>query len=313
MAMAASDNLSRLRLGTAPDSWGVWFPEDPHQVTWEQYLDEVPRAGYVWTELGPWGFLPNDPTRLRDELGRRDLRLCGGTMFAGLHHGEEAFKQAMEDCGALARVLAALDARYLVLLPPQYTDMHTGELVEPADLEPEQWNDLVTGMNRLGRALAEEHGVNLVFHPHIDSHVDTQDRIERFLTDTDPQFVNLCLDTGHIAYCGGDNIAIVRQFPERITYVHLKLYDPAVVARVRSEKLPFSDAVKLGAMVEPPYGQPEMPPLLAALGDLDRDIFCVVEQDLYPVTPDVPLPVGARTAGYYVACGLGPARRWPYK
>jgi inosose dehydratase len=55
-----------------------------------------------------------------------------------------------------------------------------------------------------------------------------------------------------------------------------------------------------------------MPPLLAALGDLDREIFTVIEQDLYPVAPDIPLPLGARTAGYYAWCGLGPVRRWPY-
>jgi inosose dehydratase len=30
------------------------------------------------------------------------------------------------------------------------------------------------------------YGVHLVFHPHMDTHVDTQERIERFLTDTDP-------------------------------------------------------------------------------------------------------------------------------
>ena len=48
------------------------------------------------------------------------------------------------------------------------------------------------------------------------------------------------------------------------------------------------------------------------LDRLDRDIFCVIEQDLYPVAPDVPLPIAARTAGYFVACGLGPVRRWPY-
>jgi len=55
-----------------------------------------------------------------------------------------------------------------------------------------------------------------------------------------------------------------------------------------------------------------MPPFLAALAALDRDIFTVVEQDLYPVEPDIPLPIGARTAGYYAGCGLGPVRRWPY-
>ena len=61
-----------------------------------------------------------------------------------------------------------------------------------------------------------------MFHPHADTHVDTQERIERFLSDTDPQFVNLCLDTGHISYCHGDNVQIIERFPERITYVHLK-------------------------------------------------------------------------------------------
>ena len=86
--MTAPTNLARLRLGTAPDSWGVWFPEDPHQVTWQQYLDELPRAGYVWTELGPQGFLPQDPQQLRDELDQRGLKVCGGTVFAALHRDD---------------------------------------------------------------------------------------------------------------------------------------------------------------------------------------------------------------------------------
>ena len=54
------------------------------------------------------------------------------------------------------------------------------------------------------------------------------------------------------------------------------------------------------------------PELLAALARLDRDIYCVIEQDLYPVEPDIPLPIQARAAGYVRACGLGPVRRWPY-
>jgi inosose dehydratase len=304
--------LSTLKLGTAPDSWGVWFPEDPHQVGWQQYLDEVPRAGYVWTELGPQGFLPQDPAQLRDELATRGLQACGGTVFAGLHKGADALKEAIEAFGREARLLTAVGAKYLVHLPEQYTDMHTGDAMEGRQLDLEQWRNLVEGTNELGRFLAEEHGVELVFHPHADTHVDTQDRIERFLTDTDPTYVNLCLDTGHVSYCGGDNVAIIQAFPDRMHYVHLKQVDPQVRARVDSEGLSLAEAVPLGVMVEPPYGEPDMPPLLAALAALERDLFCVIEQDLYPVTPDIPLPVAARTAGYYVGCGLGPVRRWPY-
>ena len=80
--MSAPTDLSRLRLGTAPDSWGVWFPEDPHQVTWQAYLDEIAAVGYVYTELGPQGFLPQDPAQLSDELDARGLTVCGGTVFA---------------------------------------------------------------------------------------------------------------------------------------------------------------------------------------------------------------------------------------
>jgi inosose dehydratase len=304
--------LSRLRLGTAPDSWGVWFASDPHQVGWEQYLDEIVQAGYVYTELGPQGFLPQDPEQLKDELAARGLTVCGGTVFAGLHKGPEALEVARSTFGREARLLAAVGATYLVHLPEQWTDMRTGAAVQAADIDPEQWKDLVTGTDELGRYLAQEFGVELVFHPHVDTHVDTQDRIERFLTDTDPAYVNLCLDTGHVAYCDGDNLALVERFGERVTYVHLKQVDPAVRARVLAEKISLAAAVQLGVMCEPPYGEPDMPPLLAALAALDRDIFTVVEQDLYPVEPDVPLPIGARTAGYYAGCGLRPVRRWPY-
>ena len=76
--------------------------------------------------------------------------------------------------------------------------------------------------------------------------------------------MNLCLDTGHIAYCDGDNIEIIRPAPERITYVHLKFVDPKVRQRVRDEKLSLAEAVPLGVMVEPPYGEPAVPPLLDA-------------------------------------------------
>ena len=306
---APGADLSRLRLGTAPDSWGVWFPDDPHQVPWHQFLDEVVQGGYQWIELGPYGYLPTDPEQLRDELGRRGLQLSGGAVFAGLHRGAEAYEQALKDCREEAALLGALGASHLVLLPEQYTDMHSGDALEPGELEPAQWNDLVTGMSALGKVLQEESGISLVFHPHADSHVDTQPRVERFLQDTDPSSVSLCLDTGHISYCDGDNLEIIRRFPTRIGYVHLKQVDPAVVRRVREERLSFADAVKLGAMVEPPGGIPAMEPLLAELGTLDVDLFAIVEQDLYPCEPDYPLPVATRTREYLNGCGLGPAPR----
>ena len=48
-----------IRVGIAPDSWGVWFPEHEKQTPWYRCMDEMKVAGYDGVELGPWGYFPN--------------------------------------------------------------------------------------------------------------------------------------------------------------------------------------------------------------------------------------------------------------
>ena len=91
--------LDRIRVGSAPDSWGVWFPDDPLQVPWERFLDEVAEAGYPWIELGPYGYLPTDPVRLGEEIAKRDLRVSAGTVFTGLHRGPAVWDATWEHVG----------------------------------------------------------------------------------------------------------------------------------------------------------------------------------------------------------------------
>jgi inosose dehydratase len=145
-----------------------------------------------------------------------------------------------------------------------------------------------------------------VFHPHADSHVGTQAQIERFLEDTDPASVSLCLDTGHVAYYQGDNLALIRDHPDRIGYLHMKQADPAVVEQVRAEDLWFAEAVRRGVMCEPPKGEPEVEALLDAVDrHLDGELFMIVEQDLYPCDPGDPLPIATRTCKYLRQLGVG--------
>lgn len=298
----------KLRLGTAPDSWGVWNPSgDPLQTPWTRYLDEARDAGYAYSELGPFGYLPTDPAIVHEEYAKRGLTLTGGTVFVALHKGPQALEQAKADCDAEMAVIGPNGARHVVILPEGYTDFD-GRLVANPTLTDDEWHALTTGMSELGRYLADRHDAVLVFHTHADSHVGTQEEIERFLDNTDPETVKLCLDTGHVAYCGADNLRIIRDYPDRIGYVHLKQVDPAIRQRVRDERLGFAPAVRLGVMVEPPNGDPDMPAVIAALASLDRELFCIVEQDMYPCDFDVPLPIARRTFEYYAACGLSTGR-----
>ncbi|BET46108.1 MULTISPECIES: sugar phosphate isomerase/epimerase family protein [Streptomyces] len=295
--------LDRIRVGSAPDSWGVWFPDDPRQVPWERFLDEVTEAGYDWIELGPYGYLPTDPARLTDEVTRRGLKVSAGTIFCGLHRGPSEWDATWEQVGRVAALTQAMDAKHLVVIPSFWRDDKTAEILEPPELTGEQWGHLTRGMERLGREVRDTYGLDIVVHPHADTHIDTEEHVERFLDATDSDLVNLCLDTGHYAYCGGDSVKLIETYGERIGYLHLKQVDPEILAGVREGGVPFGPAVQRGVMCEPPGGVPELGPVLTAAQELGVDLFAIVEQDMYPCEPDKPLPIAVRTRKFLRSCG----------
>ncbi|MEU8224037.1 TIM barrel protein [Kribbella sp. NPDC048915] len=295
--------MGRVDIGTAPDSWGVWYADDPQQVPWTRFLDEVAEAGYTWIELGPYGYLPTDPVRLKDELDRRGLTMTAGTTFEQLHR-EDGWETTWRDVVKTAELTAAMGAQHLVVMPSMWRG-DNGEAVEER-LDRAGQARHGRAVTELARRLAEEFGLNTQYHPHADGHVDTQDTVERFLEETDSAYVNLCLDTGHISYCGGDNLDLIDKYPDRIGYVHLKQVDPKILAEV--DGLSFDEAVRRGVMCEPPNGVPELPPVLDVLAALDADVFAIVEQDMYPCPPDVPLPIARRTLAYLTGCGGGGSR-----
>jgi inosose dehydratase len=278
----------------------VWFPDDPAQTPWHRFLDELAQAGYEWVELGPYGYLPTDPARLRDEVDRRGLKVSGQAVFGGLHNPDK-WDQDLADARRVAELVVAMGGEYVVLLPDDAGP-------NPPELSDESWRTLNEAASELGRILRDDYGLLAVFHPHADSHVGTQPQIERFLEGTDPDSVNLCMDTGHIAYYDGDNVALIRSYPERIAYLHIKQVDPEVIKQVRAENLDFGQAVRRGVMIEPPLGEPAVEPILDALDQyVDRDLFMIGEQDLYPCAPEVPLPIAIRTRSYLQQCGVGTA------
>jgi inosose dehydratase len=272
-------------------------------VPWQQFLDEVSACGFEWIELGPYGYLPTDPARLADELGSRGLKVTAGTVFEHLHRPDswDAVWRQVSDVAALTR---AMGGTHVVVIPEMFRDEKTGADLEPRGLTPEAWRAKTTGVERLGRAVQEEYGLSIAYHPHAESHVGRQPDIERFLADTDARFVPLCLDTGHVSYYRGDNLELIRRYPDRIGYLHLKQVDPAVIDRVLAEDIVWPEAVKMGVMIEPPNGVPDYPPLLGAVEELGLDVFAIVEHDMYPCPPDVPRPIAERTHRYIAGCGV---------
>ena len=299
-----SEVENKLIIGTAPDSWGVWFPDDPKQTPWERFLDEVAESGYKWIELGPYGYLTTDPSHLADELKARDLKVSAGTVFTAFHRGVDQWDIAWEPARKVAELTAAMGGEHIVVIPAMWRDDVTGEAVENGELTVEQWDDLFNGHNRLGKVLSEEYGLQQQFHSHADSHVCVQPDIERFLQNTDPQLVTLCLDTGHAEYGGASSVDLIEKYPERIGYLHLKQIDPEVLKTVREQNMTWAAANLAGVMTEPPNGLPDLSKVIDAVEKLDKPIFGIVEQDMYPVADfGVPMPIAKRTCSYLLSCG----------
>jgi inosose dehydratase len=293
-----------VRVGTAPDSWGVWFPNDDRQPPWSRFLDEVVEAGYEWTELGPFGYLPTDLSTLRPELDRRGLSVSGGFAMGPLESPADWPEVEKQVLGA-GELLAALGAGFLVLIDGTYTDLFTGEPLAPERLDDDSWKRLIDTTHRVADVARERFGLAVVFHPHAETHVEYEDQIEMFLEGTDPDRVSLCLDTGHHAYCGGDPVEFMRRHHERISYLHLKSVDGEVRKRIQDEGISFVTAVDMNMFCEPAEGAIDFEAFRDVLSDIDFDGWAIVEQDMTPGFPDRPLPIAMRTRKYLREIGIG--------
>ena len=293
-----------IKVGSAPDSWGVWFPSEPDQIPWQRYLDEIAESGYEWTELGPYGYLPTDPATLGSELEKRGLKVSGTFAMADLEI-PDVWPQLEEQVLGAGAVLSALGASYLVLIDDTYTNLFTGEAKLDSHLDADAWQRLVDTTHRVADIARKEFDLQVVFHPHTDTHIEFEEQIERLIEQTDPAQIQFCLDTGHHAYRGGDPVAFMRQHHQRITYLHLKSVDRDVQRRTEQEGIPFALAVQQDVFVEPSKGAVDFLAFRDVLLEIDWNGFAIVEQDMYPAPHDKPLPIAKRTRAYLREIGIG--------
>ena len=115
--------------------------------------------------------------------------------------------------------------------------------------------------------------------------------------------MNLCLDTGHISYCGGDNLAIIQRAPDRIGYLHLKQVDPEVgQGRGRGSTVRRGRQARRDDRTSARHTGHAT--AAGRSGKLGIDVFAIVEQDMYPCDVDTPLPIAQRTRRYLGSCGI---------
>lgn len=299
-----------MRVGTAPISWGVSEMADWGEVLPPgQVLDEMADAGYAGTELGPWGYLPDDVHALRVQLERRNLVLIGGFCPVTLHQPERLSEQR-QFATDVARRLRDLGAGMLVLAEAGDAARlaQAGQVTPGATpaFDAEEWQRVASAAEDIA-AEAQTIGLQTAFHPHVGSYVETEAETERLLALTDPTVMGLCIDTGHLTYAGADPVTLTERHRDRVRHVHLKDVSSAVLAQARRTHWSFAQAVGQGIFVPLGEGMTNVTAMLAALRGASYAGWLVVEQDRRLMAPGagaLPLAEAKRSRATLRALGL---------
>jgi inosose dehydratase len=212
------------RIGGAPITWGVCeVPGWGVMLSADRVLAEMRSLGIGATELGPPGFLPEDPIALDDVLARHGLRLIGGFVPLVLHD-PAARASTINSATATAERFAAAGATMFVTAVVVDADWSPR-----FELSERQWDHLVGMLGELD-SLCAERGLTQALHPHVGTLVETAADVATVLGRSD---VRWCLDTGHLTIGGYDPVEFARDAGDRVAHVHLKDVRGHVAERVR--------------------------------------------------------------------------------
>ncbi len=260
-----------MKIAAAPISWGVCeVPGWGRTLDSGTVLGEMSALGLRATELGPPGYLPEEPAELKTLLDSHKLRLVGGFLAVVMHDAGQRWS-TMDDAEEVAALLASVGGEVLVLAAATGLDGYDRR----PRLTNEQWRTLIETAARI-RDVAARHGLRTVLHPHVGTHVETTEEVERFLADSE---LPLCLDTGHLLIGGTDPVDLARRYPRRIGHVHLKDVRSAIAEVVRAGQISYTHAVGAGMYVPLGDGDVDVPALVRVLTDAGYTGWYVLEQD----------------------------------
>lgn len=279
-----------LRIGAAPCSWGVEFPDDPNNPPWEQVLDEAKEVGYRGIELGPIGYMPEDPAMLGDALESRGLDLVAGVVFRPFHN-PNAWGEVVDGVTRTARSLGAHGAERLVFIDsiaPARAPF-AGRAGDAPRLEGAAFSAFVERLRVAAKIGHEEYGLTVSLHAHAGGYIEFEDELDAVLDAIDEDLLKVCLDSGHCAYAGFDPVATYQRLASRIDYLHFKDVDLKVRERVVAESVGFYDACAQGVFCNLGRGSVDFEALKQAIDESGFNGWATIEQDCDPAGATSPV------------------------
>ena len=179
----------------------------------EEALRKITGAGFRYIEVleGNLTRYSADIQALKDMLARYQagiMSVCVGANFI--------YKDALEDEMYHMRAVASLAGQVGI----SYVAF-CGGAIRGRGIQEEDYQLLAEGLAEAEKIFADQ-GIEASYHPHLGSMAEKPEQIDKLFSVSGIKF---CPDLAHLAAGGGDPLAIVKRYYDRISFVHLKDLD----------------------------------------------------------------------------------------
>jgi inosose dehydratase len=268
-----------VKIGISPIAWqNDDLPDLTAAYTMEQALKEAREIGYTGVERGQR--MPADTEGLRAYLDANDIALCGGwcsgsTLVNDLHAEIAVVREQVEQ-------FVALNSPCIVYA--ECSNTIQGQIGTPVNDRPKLSRDEVLAyagrLTELAKWMADQ-GMPMAYHHHMGTIIESEDEVNWLMEGSGPE-LSLCFDTGHLLFGGGDVMATLNRWGDRVHHVHFKDIRPEIVQDTRENNRSFLDAVIAGAFTVPGDGCIDFQAVANALKAMDYNGWIVVEAEQDP-------------------------------
>lgn len=268
-----------VKIGISPIAWqNDDLPDLTAAFTMEQALKEAREIGYTGVERGQR--MPGDTDGLRAYLEGNNIVLCGGWCS-----GASLVNDFATECEAVREQVdqfVALNSPCIVYA--ECSNTVQGQIGTPVNDRSRLSRDEVMAYGAKITELAKwmgDQGMTMAYHHHMGTIIESEDDVNWLMEGSGPE-VKLCFDTGHLLFGGGDVMATLNRWGDRVHHVHFKDIRSAVVQDVRENDRSFLDAVVAGAFTVPGDGCIDFQAVSNALKTMDYSGWIVVEAEQDP-------------------------------